>query len=132
MLYLVLVSNCVFLICSLLCSFSFTIVLLIYLFNPTKKINSYKRWCNGVGRRRCSLHRRVRQDARRRPSGHPRSNGAADDLDRQSRHHNDTQLALLSSSRGQLDLRPLGRPQGRREHRFHADDLVAFRHDLHH
>jgi len=38
---------------------------------------------------------------------------------------------VLRAGSGQLDLRPLGRDQGRGEYRLHAHDSVPFRHDFH-
>ena len=40
------------------------------------------------------MHRRVRQDARRRQSCHPRSNGTADNLHRKGRYHHYSQLPV--------------------------------------
>ena len=72
---------------------------------------------NGPRRRRRSLHRRIRQDARRRPRSHPRSDGTANYIHRQSRYNHHPQRQNISVSRSEPHLRPLRRSEiSRGEH----------------
>ncbi|CAN0314313.1 unnamed protein product, partial [Ectocarpus sp. 13 AM-2016] len=78
-------------------------------------------------RQRHLLHRRVRQDGHRGPGGHPRGDGAADDLHHQGRHPGHPQRSDVHPRRGQppvRPLRPLQDPEGERaDQRAHHEPL---------
>ena len=87
---------------------------------------------DGAGRRRCGVHRRVRQDATGGSRGNPRGDGAADHLHRQGGHHHGAQLAHGRDGRRQPAVGPLRRHEdGGGEHRPADHHPVSFRPHLH-
>ncbi len=66
-----------------------------------------RRRCAGIGRSRRMSDRRIRQNERRRPHLYPRSDGAAEHLHLQSRHHCVAQGPVQCDRCGQPRKRPI-------------------------